>query len=585
MLDTILPFATQKTAEPDHDALWRDLIPLLAGRARVRVSRDNGRNYRQRDERALDPTLPSRPAAVMLHDAKTGLAKILAIDFDSGVRGADQVEIDVRRTQDMLSEHGMRWIHDRSPSAGEHLYIPISGGITTGDAVDFLRLLALKCPTVDPMPHMTVQHGCIRMPGSAHKLGGRQELVMSPGMALKVASSPAPRSRFDALRQSLERLRPAAPEPEAAGSINDRGGRGEMNAVVLGIARNGFQPGGKYDSPSEARFAVLRAATNAGFDAPAIYQRMNDGRWPGLSTLFSRYRSPMKELQADLNRLRNKGHRDGQKTVVKNNTSQPKAQGGTRSTHSVSFYEWLKVWRNASHLREHSYGSSRVGLQLRLVLRALGEAASKSQSPFIEFGCRALAIATGLDHSTVSRHLRTLRAEAEPLVRLSSPAHGKYADTYELVVPAGLIEGSAAISYRAGKLHALRPVFRALGVVAAFVYESLEQGLKTTPEIMRSTGLSRSSTQDALGVLEEHHLVIKVKAGWIETGANLGFLADLLGATDEVEQQRNIYAHQRFLWVSWLNTRLGVHSGFAFSDQDYPFEEFEPPEDSYHPPD
>ncbi|GAA4376993.1 MarR family transcriptional regulator [Paeniglutamicibacter cryotolerans] len=584
MLDTILPFATQETAGPVHNELWRDLVPLLAGRARVRVSRDNGRNYRQRDERILDATLPSRPAAVMLHDATTGLAKILAIDFDSGTRGVDQVEIDVRRTQAMLSEHGIRWIHDRSPSAGEHLYVPISGGITTGDAVDFLRLLAFRCPTVDPMPHMTVQHGCIRMPGSPHKLGGRQELLMSPKMALTVANSPAPRPLFDALHRSLEHLRPATPEPEPVGSVNDRDGQSEMNAGILTVARNGFQPGGKYDSPSEARFAVLRAATNAGFDTPAIYQRMNDGRWPGLNTLFSRYRSPLKELQADLNRLQSKGHRGGHNTVVKNNTSQPKAQGGTRSVRSVGFYEWLKIWRNASHARELTYGPSRVGLQLRLVLRALGEAASKSQSSFIEFGCRALAIATGLDHSTVSRHLRRLRAEAEPLVRLSSPAHGKYADTYELVVPEGLVNGSLAISYRVGKLHALRPVFRALGVVAAFVYEALEQGMKTAPEIMRSTGLSRSATQDALAVLEGHHLAVKAREGWIETGANLRFLADLLGATDDVEQQRNIYAQQRFLWVSWLNTRLVTHSGFAYPDQDYPFDEFEPSEDTYPPP-
>ena len=584
MLDTILPFATPETAQPVHYSLWRNLIPHLAGRPRVRISRDNGRNYRQRDERNLDDSLPSRPAAVMLHDAKTGLAKVLAIDFDSGVRGADQVEIDVRRTQVLLYDHGLRWIHDRSPSAGEHLYVPIAGGITSGDAVDFLRLLSAACPTVDPMPHMTVQHGCIRMPGSPHKLGGRQELLMSPQMALWVAQSPAPRAHFDALHRSLEHLRAPRLEIAQVDAVSDRSGPTELNSNVLGIARNGYSPGGPYDSPSEARFALLRSATNAGLDATAIYQRMNDGRWPGLNTLFARYRSPMKELQADIRRLKSKGHRDGYGTVVKNNTSQPKAQGGTRSLHSFGFYEWLKIWRNALHIREGSYGSSRMGLQLRLVLRALGEAASKAQSSSIEFGCRALAQATGLDHSTVSRHLRRLRSEAEPLVRLTSPAHGKYADTYELIVPRSLLDGSAAISYRSGKLYALRPVFRVLGTVAAFVYESLEQGLQTTPQIMRGTGLSRSAVQDALMLLQEHHIVLKGAEGWIEAGANLSFLADLLGATDEAELQRSVYAQQRFVWLCWLTSRMGVYSAFDYSGEDYPFEQFEPPWESDPPP-
>lgn len=584
MLDTILPFATPETPEPVDYELWRDLVPLLAGRPRVRISRDNGRNYRQRDERILDEALPSRPAAVMLHDVKTGLAKVLAIDFDSGKRGAEWVEVDVRKTQDMLTKFGIRWIHDRSPSAGEHLYIPIAGGITSGDAIDFLKLLAVTCPTVDPMPHMTVQHGCIRMPGSPHKLGGRQELLMSHKMALSIAQTPAPRECFDALAQSLEHLRPPVLEPIQATAVSDREGHSELSSDFLRIARNGHEPGGRYNSPSESRFAVLRSATNAGLDATAIYQRMNDGRWPGLNTLFARYASPMKELQAELRRLKNKGQMQGYCAVAKNNTSKPKAQGGTRSLHSVGFYEWLKIWRNAVHLREHLYGFSRSGLQLRLVLRAMGEAASKAQSSSIEFGCRALALATGLDHSTVSRHLRQLRSESEPLIRLTSPAHGKYADTYELIVPAGLLEGSAAISYRTGKLHALRPVFRVLGTVAAFVYEALEQGLSSTPQIVKSTGLSRSSVQDALMVLQEHHVAFKGQHGWMDTGANLSFLADLLGATDELELQRSVYAQQRFLWLSWLNSRMGTFSAFDYAGEDYPFENFEPPWESDPPP-
>lgn len=520
----------------------------------------------------------------MLYDSRTGLSKVLAIDFDSKNFGVDKVQLDVRRVQSLLSEHGLRWIHDRSASGGEHLYIPVAGGLSVGEAVDVLELLAQLCPTIDPSPHRSIQHGCIRMPGSAHKHGGNQELLMSTMMAITVAKAPAPRASFVALHRSLEKYRPVKPDVEEITEVFDREGPGSMNAIVLEIARNGFQASGRYSSPSEARFAVLRSASNMGMGTTEIYQRMNDGRWPGLGSLFVRYRSPMKELKADLARLKAKGHRNGNSTVAKSNTSQPKAQGGLEILHSASFYEGLKIWRNALHLKEATYGSNKAGLQIRLVLRALGEAASKAQSTLIEFGCRSLAIATGLDHSTVSRHLRTLRSEPEPLIQLVSPAQGKYADTYELVVPEALVESAAVISYRCGKIQALRPVFRVLGPVASFVYEALEQGHSNTPAIMRATNLSRSAVQDALYVLDGHALATRSGETWLVLSPNMDFLAEMLGATTEVEFQRQAYSQQRFLWVSWLNSRLGFFEGFGYTEEDYPFEQFEPSLEGTHPP-
>jgi hypothetical protein len=189
-----------------------------------------------------------------------------------------------------------------------------------------------------------------------------------------------------------------------------------------------------------------------------------------------------------------------------------------------------------------------------------------------------------MDHSTVSRHLRRLRSESDPLIRHTSPAHGKYADTYELVIPDSAIESAAAVSYRRGKLYALRPVFRVLGTVSAFVHEALEQGSSSTAEIMQATSLSRSAVQDALSVLAEHHMAFRAPQGWVETGANLTFLAEMLGATDEVELQRHAYSEQRFLWLFWLSTRMGFSHGFEYTDQDYPFEEFEPPPETAPPP-
>lgn len=543
----------------------------------MRVSRDNGANYRQRDERHLDASLPSRPAAVMLHDVRTGLAKVLAIDFDAKDNPA-RVEVDVRRVQELLTAHDLRWIHDSSPSGGHHLYVPIAGGITAAEAVDTLKLLGTLCPSIDYMPHNNILHGCIRMPGSAHRLGGRQELLMSLPMALSVAKNPAPRKSFDALCSSLEMHRPIEVHTDEPSPIGDRGRSKNMSAKILDIARNGHI--GIYRSPSEARFAVLRSAANMNMTATDIFERMNDGRWPGLAHLFGKYSNTMKALVADLRRLKNKGHKQGESSVVKSNTSQPEAQGGNTPKKNLRFYEWMKTWRNALHLKEQSFGSTRSALQLRLLLRAIGEAATKSQSTVIEFGCRSLALATGMDHSTVSRHLKTLRSGEDALIKHIGPARGKNADLYELVLPHALEQSAGSISYRSGKIHALRPVFRALGPVAAFVYEALEAGHCTVPEIVRATQLSRSSVHEALGSLEAHHLAFQDGTTWVETGANLGFLAELLGASDAVAAQRDEYGLQRRIWVTWLMSRAS-QVVMVSHDEDYPFELFEPPPDEW----
>lgn len=70
-----------------------------------------------------------------------------------------------------------------------------------------------------------------------------------------------------------------------------------------------------------------------------------------------------------------------------------------------------------------------------MVLRALGEAAMKSGSRVIEFGTRSLAVATGLNHTTVAAHLRALIAETDPLIDQLDNDRGLRADLYSLRIP------------------------------------------------------------------------------------------------------------------------------------------------------
>ena len=64
---------------------------------------------------------------------------------------------------------------------------------------------------------------------------------------------------------------------------------------------------------------------------------------------------------------------------------------------------------------------------------------------------------------------------------LVEQGRGTKGDLYMLTVPEDVKAAAEDLTWQKGKIHALRPVFRELGLPAAFVYEALEHspGLST----------------------------------------------------------------------------------------------------------
>lgn len=220
----------------------------------------------------------------------------------------------------------------------------------------------------------------------------------------------------------------------------------------------------------------------------------------------------------------------------------------------------------------------------RMVLRALGEAAHMTASRFIEFGVRSIAVATGLDHTTVGLHLRELRAEKDPLVTLVEQARGTKGDLYMLTVPEELKAAAEDATWQKGKIHALRPVFRELGLPAAFVYEALENspGLSTT-EVVAATRLSRSAVHEALDVLAAWNLINR-DAGrvWsVVAGTSLKQLAEHFGVLEAVAAQIQRYRNDRIIWREWLAKNVTTVTELLSPDDDYPWEIFEGPPDDW----
>ena len=558
--------------------VWSTLAPLLAGRPRVRESRGRSHQYLHRWERPLTDRLPAVPAAVPIYSG-AGDTRVLVIDLDSGKAGPEAVRRDAAEIRDLLRAAGGEAISDESPSGGWHLYVPLSEPIGFHDARDLALALAARTPTMDPSPNQNLTDGLIRPPGSTHPSGGHQVLHGPLAAAQRLAQTGNPRDVLDRLRVLLDAEladvanRYAAQEPVPGNQAGPgdlpylprRSGERELAADYLRIAVTGLYDKSKYASPSEARQAVLDAAVWAGLTFQSVAARIEKGIWPGFASFYARYRhsgTRRKQLVADWQKAvayvsRQHARNRTQDLVRKSPTSEPPSHGGRLPGNdqdqllrgTAAEYQWIRTWRNALGLLELDRYGDRPGQGKRWVLRAMGEAAMKNGSRYIAFGVRSLSIATGMDHTTVAKHLRSLRDEPDPLIDLIEGDRGLQGDLYQLRIPDEIAVRASQISWPAGKLHALRPVFRELGHPAAFVHEALEQANgQPLPsfDLAAATGLSRSAVHEALLTLAAWNLAESRAGRWVlVAGTSLAMLAEQFGCLDAVRAQIRYHRQER----------------------------------------
>lgn len=582
---------------------WTALAPLLAGQPRMRLSRDGGKTYPQKYERTLTPALPAFPAAVRIF-GKDGTCKAIFLDFDSSVAGIDRVQADVGAVQTWLHSCGARWIEDYSPNGGRHVYIPLEKRVTFSEARDLVEALGNRHRSLDKSPHQNLLHGCMRTPGSPHKRGGHQELAMSLSMAYDVARRPNSASVWAAMTADLAaeinavralRLHQTfTPTDAEAPKIQHPTGR--MSRVMHQMAQTGLYDANRYATDSDARQAILVAAAAAGMELTDIERRMMQGTWPGLASFYARYASRHRRkslhrdwLEAVTYVKKNPGSKAGNNNAHKSPTSQPTTHApqnpaNLTSTNSDAEHRNIRTWRNALRLKEHAYTDSRTGLARRMVLRSLGEAAHMTASRFVEFGVRSIAIATGLDHTTVGAHLRALREENDGLVTLVEEGRGTKGDLYMLTVPEDVKAAAEDLTWQKGKIHAMRPVFRELGLPAAFVYEALEHspGLSTA-DIIKLTKLSRTAVSEALEVMAAWNMIARdnQRAWSVVAVTSLKDLAEYFGVMEAVAAQLHRYRIERILWKEWLSKNVNTVAELLSPGEDYPWEQFEGPPDDW----
>ena len=200
-------------------------------------------------------------------------------------------------------------------------------------------------------------------------------------------------------------------------------------------------------------------------------------------------------------------------TLATSDHAPPQANRHPRRSTDMSV-QWLTATLCAVEDPERVKGWGGRAIAVRLVLLALGQAAMVSGSSTIEFGCRNLALHCALSHRTVSRVLRILREEPDPLIDLVSPRRMARADRYALRIPDRYADSVRWRRRRAGRIEAAHPAFLALGGTSALVYQVLDQAEVRGAEVARAARLSASATSAALRVLAEHGLAARGPGGW-----------------------------------------------------------------------
>ncbi|GAB3930668.1 hypothetical protein GCM10027613_51820 [Microlunatus endophyticus] len=302
-------------AEPNAPAAaWEAVAHHIAQQPHMRVSRDGGKTYPASRIRRLTLRPPNQPAAVPTYD-RHGTTRCVVFDLDAHDGTSDsreRVEHDNHTLQQLLGDDHL--IADQSPNGGRHIYLLLPAPAPIWEVRAVLAHLAPQLSSLDPTCMLNPVAGLIRPPGSRHGSGGHQQLITPLPRAVAITTHRAPRGLWPTLLAAAQatsrptstpptpsdeppdhsRLTtPSTAEAEATNNLSDR---------IQRLARTGDHTG--YRSHSEARQAVITGCVRAGWKLAQLISRIEDGRWPGLAAMYSRYgnRHSRKAIVRDWNK-------------------------------------------------------------------------------------------------------------------------------------------------------------------------------------------------------------------------------------------------------------------------------------------
>ena len=552
------------------------LAPLIAGQPAYRTGRWIGSRFhypRPEMVQKITGTLPGRPAAVMIHGADGSVAT-LCLDLDTSKALKAVVDADASNLRSGLNECGLTFVEDFSPSGGRHIYIPLQERLDASEARELVEALALTAASLDPSPHQNVTDGCIRVPGSAHKSGGHQVLITPLSQAYDILRRRNPTAAIAALRTVLapelarnralkaRQAKTAAAQRTAAAHLLQMSTGSET--ALRRTARTGLYDTARYKSPSEARMAVLNHFSACGWTLDQVQNELT-GQFSGLAALYGEPAKQDRLIKQEWAKAcawtKHEPRAGREKDALINNTSPTKPTGGAHKLSTAAIHQLVNDLENVLYavLDHRLKNRGREGLSLRFLIRALLAYMRTKETDLLDVGCRTLAAAMGKHHVTIARLLPILAQASDGILTKVADARHKAADAYLIQLPEQYQQLARDLTWRKGKIHSIRPVFRALGDAAALVYETIERGHQspTGAELIRTSGISRSAVEKALAAMEGLGMIHRDGRRWrITATANLRVLAERLGVMEDYQAQISRNRRERAAWHAYLDRFL-----------------------------
>ncbi|MDR6623624.1 hypothetical protein [Sinomonas atrocyanea] len=584
----------QPSPQVTPEQAWA-LAPLIAGQPAYRAGRwVRGKFQYPGTPRKLTAALPRMPAAVLIHDA-AGRVMTLCLDLDTSKAAKAVVDADAERLGALLASCGLRYVEDLSPAGGRHLYVPLAEPMDGAEARELVAALGRTAPSLDASPHQNPSTGCIRVPGALHKRGGHQQLVTPLAAAYDTLRRRNSAGDVGRLRRALapelhrNRQEAALRAKAAASPLPSQEARGKGSCTLAGgwqsplraIAQTGLFDTARYRTPSEARMAVLNHFAACGWTLEQVRGELS-GQFRGLASLYQSPAQLARLLEPEWAKaLEFTAGSQGKKHAPKSDTSPTKPTGGARSTAAI--HQLVNDLENVLYavldVRFQKFG--REGIGLRFLLRAVLAYMRTMETNTLDVGCRTFALALGQHHSTVARLLRRLAQLSDGMVTKIADARHRNADVYLIEVPEQHRELARDLSWRQGKIHAIRAVFRVLGPAAALAYEAIERGRvsPTAREVAQHARIGASTAERALAEMSALGMIHRDqdKRWHITHTTNLTQLAQRLGADQDVAAQLTVHRQQRRRWHDWLDRHNPDHQ---LTEADL----YDPETDEYWPP-
>ncbi len=526
--------------------------------------------------------LPALPAAVPIY--RGDRTSLLALDFDAKHHTAEQVDADVERVLVWLHECGARTVTDRSTSGGRHVLVPLAtdSSLRIDDVRLLMKLLAARLITLDCAPMLGVSQGCITPPGSPTREGGYRRLDGTLDDAIDAFTVRSDRglvARLIALLGGATPARHRTPVAAVAASLTQDErlvGVGRERRLDPRFHRNTpfpevvetYAATGKFtkaakalwESPSEARQAVISHAVLRGASAADIEKAIATKEWAGVrNSYMDKYgRHSATALQRDVSNALSWAARIARpfhQLAHKNRFT-----GGSSSFLKDPIRrQWLahaQLWIDSEFL----------GTRQRPVLLAVVQALAYTSAlagelvegvPVVAVGGRSLSHSAGLmSESTVWSALRLLRESPGSPLLLVAHGAGREADRYALTT-AATPQGPGQARIERARVEPVHPAWSVLGLRGRAVYELVAAGLATSvDDVMAGAMLRPSNGYAILAALTSAGLIKRDGATLVPGSRTLDDVADAHGL-DTVAADRIVrHRAERLLWQVWLDSRF-----------------------------